>query len=302
MSAKSEMQIERLARVSLNSADPTALAKFFTQALGFTLAQSSQNNATDCAVALMLGVSRLDLNDSGVAARPYPVDVPGWNPLFQHIAIVTTDMQAAIARLKDVAGWTPISTDGPQHLPPRSGGVTAFKFRDPEGHPLELISFPEGSGPVFWQSAASSDPCLGIDHSATSVTDTQKSVAFYTTLGLTVGAHSLNTGIEQQNLDAVTEPVVEVTALTLPREQTPHVELLCYRGDFDRAVPPAQINDIAATRLVFTVGSAGTLQAIRNRYPDRIVTQTAASVSDHDTVLLRDPDGHLLQFESGALR
>ena len=48
------------------------------------------------------------------------------------------------ARLSAHAGWTTISTDGPQLLPASSGGVTAYKFRDPEGHPLELIAFPPG--------------------------------------------------------------------------------------------------------------------------------------------------------------
>jgi catechol 2,3-dioxygenase-like lactoylglutathione lyase family enzyme len=291
------MQIERLARISLNSAAPAVLAKFFTKALGFKPAQSAQDDPAGRTVALMLGTSRLDLNAVGAAARPYPADVPGWSPLFQHIAIVTTDMQAAVARLNDVTGWTPISTGGPQRLPERSGGVTAFKFRDPEGHPLELIAFPQGSGPALWRSATSSDPCLGIDHSAISVTDTQKSVAFYTALELTVGACSLNTGIEQQNLDAVPEPVVEVTALTLPQGPTPHVELLCYRGAFNRTMPPAQTGDIAATRLVFTVTNAGALQAIRNRHHDRIVMQTTATPSNQASVLLRDPDGHVLQFE-----
>ena len=51
-------------------------------------------------------------------------------------------------------GWTPISTSGPQLLPAASGGVSAFKFRDPEGHPLELIAFPPGAVPPQWQTAS----------------------------------------------------------------------------------------------------------------------------------------------------
>ena len=35
--------------------------------------------------------------------------------------------------------FTTISRNGPEALP---GGVVAFKFRGPDGHPLELIQFP----------------------------------------------------------------------------------------------------------------------------------------------------------------
>ena len=42
---------------------------------------------------------------------------------------------------------------------------------------------------------------------------------------------------EQDKLDDVAMALVEVTALTPPRSSTPHVELLCYRGRFDRGSP-----------------------------------------------------------------
>ncbi len=38
------------------------------------------------------------------------------------------------------------TTGGPQRLPPASGSVAAAKFRDPDGHPLELLEFPRGRG------------------------------------------------------------------------------------------------------------------------------------------------------------
>ena len=48
---------------------------------------------------------------------------------------------------------------GGEHQPRRSadaacapGGVAAFKFRDPDGHPLELIQFPAGVGDPRWQA------------------------------------------------------------------------------------------------------------------------------------------------------
>ena len=46
-------------------------------------------------------------------------------------------MDAAYARVR-AAGVQPISLNGPETLPERNGGVRAFKFRDPDDHPLEL--------------------------------------------------------------------------------------------------------------------------------------------------------------------
>ena len=43
--------------------------------------------------------------------------------------------------------FRPISPDGRVRLPDNSGGVTAYKFRDHDGHPLELLEFPQGRIP-----------------------------------------------------------------------------------------------------------------------------------------------------------
>ena len=72
----------------------------------------------------------------------------------------------------------PITREGPQRLPPETGNVTAFKFRDPDGHPLELLHFPAGTGSVAWQAPNPASPFLGIDHTALSVADVPASVAF----------------------------------------------------------------------------------------------------------------------------
>jgi len=256
--------------VRLNARRPDALADFFVAALGFERGRGE-------AVGLTLGASRLRI--VGCEGQPYPAVVPGWSPLFQHFAITTTDMAGAVARLGRVGGWTPISRGGPQKLPASSGGVIAFKFRDPEGHPLELIAFPE--------APAGAPP--RIDHSAISVADTAASIAFYQSLGLTLGSRSLNRGPEQDRLDGLDAVVVEVTALELPGGGA-HVELLCYRGDYPRAAMPAAPDDVAATRLAWPApadldGLAGTLAA-------HIVSYDRAG----GTLLIRDPDSHLVQL------
>ena len=295
----------RLTRVILNSAAPERLARFYEEALGFVRVAGvgAQNDdvaapgglpgACTRALALALGDSRLDLTEA--RGRPYPDAVPGWSPLFQHCAIVTADFGAAMARLRRRTDWRAISTCGPEALPKRSGGVTAFKFRDPEGHPLELLSFPNGAGPMIWRRRCGDDPCLGIDHSAISVTDTELSVAFYASLGLAAGARSHNSGPEQERLDAVAAAAVEVTALNPPGAATPHLELLCYRGDFPRGEPTLDVDDVAATRLVFAGADMETLQALSANHAGSDIDQ--GGEPSQASGLLRDPDGHFLQLE-----
>ena len=69
--------------------------------------------------------------------------------------------------------------------------------------------------------------------------------------GLARTASSLNIGREQEKLDNLPGAVVEVTALAPPVQAVPHVELLCYRGSFDRRQLLTNRNDVAATQLVF---------------------------------------------------
>jgi len=93
----------------------------------------------------------------------------------------------------------PISQGGPQVLPLSSGGVAAYKFRDPDGHPLELIHFPGGEPAERWAGAPGL--FLGIDHSAITVTDLDAAIGFLGgALGLTVSERGLNRGPGQARL------------------------------------------------------------------------------------------------------
>jgi catechol 2,3-dioxygenase-like lactoylglutathione lyase family enzyme len=233
--------IGELSRIDVMSADPVHLADFY-EGLGFTRAAPVRNRG-EARLALRLGDERVDLVRPATPGAPYPPCVPGWSLQFQHFAIVVSDMRQAYARLQAQIGWTAISTDGPVRLPEASGGATAFKFRDPEGHPLELIAF-------LRTGRRYAEVLIGIDHSAISVADTRRSTRFYEQLGLIHTGGSLNTGPEQARLDGISEPVVEVTALT-PGDPGPHLELLCYRGSFTRAAHRPNPCDVAATRLIF---------------------------------------------------
>jgi catechol 2,3-dioxygenase-like lactoylglutathione lyase family enzyme len=301
--------VQKLSRINLICHQAERLAEFYIRAFGFARVDDSPK-VDPCFAELIglaagqvritslhLGKQVIALAETQPPGRSYPDYVPGWDRQFQHFAIVVSDMTAAYANLQALRDWTAISTDGPQILPPSSGGVTAFKFYDPEGHPLEMLAFAPGATPDCW-AIKSGDLCLGIDHSAISVGDTNRSVAFYSRLGLGRAASSLNVGREQEKLDNLPGAIVEVTALVPPVQAVPHVELLCYRDNFDRCELLPNRNDVAATQLVFEV-DRDALEAIVALNRDTTVSSSTTSESGEiQAILLRDPDGHLLCIES----
>lgn len=256
-------RIRRLASFGLTTPDAHRLSEFYQYALDFRVFETGRRSGPDferltgviggaSAVSLGLGEDVVELLQFDRPGRPYPAGAVSSDLCFQHFAIIVADIQLAYQRLVSAGGWTAISTDGPQQLPASSGGVTAFKFRDPDGHPLELLAFPDSQMPEHWQVRASGNLFLGVDHSAISVADSAASIAFYQDMGLRVAARSLNTGPGQERLDAVNDALVEVTALE-PEQATPHVELLCYRSVTRGESTIIRSNDVAATRLIFDV-------------------------------------------------
>jgi catechol 2,3-dioxygenase-like lactoylglutathione lyase family enzyme len=279
----------RIARFSLTSADAEALCGFYEQAFGFRCIARRRHSGVDferitgvsggaTGLTLMLGEEAVEFLEFDTPGSSYPASRTSSDSIFQHLALVVTNMESAYRQLLKVPGWTPISTGAPELLPETSGSVTAFKFRDPEGHPLELLAFPTASMPVRWKATAHSELFLGIDHSAISVSDTARSLTFYRRLGLSVCTQTLNSGPEQQRLDALNRPEVTVTALSLP-DDGPHLELLCYLNVARAATPVLRNNDVAAARTVF-----------------EMATEQAASAGSDNC--LCDPDGHHVQMIS----
>ncbi len=257
------MTIQRLLRIGLNVGDIDMAQAFYTEALGFeAVAEGVSATLADIlgvvrvrTRTLQLGAQVVELAACDPPGAPYPAESTSADLWFQHFAIVVPDIGKAYGRLRSF-GHTPITRDGPQQLPAASGGAITYKFRDPEGHPLELIHFPK---------RALDAP--GINHSAISVADVARSVAFYTGLGLSVGSRQTNTGPEQDRLDGLDDVSVAVVALYPARQAEPHVELLGYSNPPGRFAITAA-TDIAATRLVVA--------------------------SDSALGLLSDPDGHRL--------
>jgi len=267
----SDVIFQEIAGFRLVAAEPTRLAAFYRR-IGFDVGEAAPIPAADMKllrlsgagsrIPMLLGRSRVDLESFDRPGRPYPADTTACDAVFQHLALVTDDAKAAWCLARD-AGATPISRECPVTLPESAGGVTAIKFRDPEGHPLEFLQFLRGTN-SDWKGTG----IMGIDHSAISVRDVAASRHFYVRHGLSEAGATVNHGPTQDALDGLDGVEVDVVPMN-PAEKPPHVELLGYRHPVGRALHPLSANDIAATRIVWR--------------------------SNADA-LIRDPDGHLHQL------
>jgi len=240
-------------------------------------------------VRLRLGAETIELTQYVTPrGRPAPADMRSNDRWFQHVAVVVSDMDRAYAWLRDqrVAQISP----EPQRLPdwnPAAGGIRAFYFRDPDGHPLELIQFPPGKGDPRWQDAGGR-LFLGIDHTAIAVGDTARSLAFYRDrLGFRVAGRSLNHGDEQARLNAVRGARVRVT--TLRATAGPGIELLEYLAPRDgRPLPrEARPNDLLHWRTRIVAGAGARL--------GRPVALPETALGFRRAIALTDPDGHTLE-------
>ena len=182
----------------LVTTDAERLARFYA-ALGFTVGERRPIAPGEMAVLglsgtgtrlpMTLGGQRIDLDQFAVPGHRYPADANAADLLFQHFALVTHDPDTAWSRAL-AAGGIPISRGGPVTLPASSGGVTAGKFRDPDGHPLEFLSFPGGDG-------GGGGAVDRIDHSAISVADADGASPSTRTEDWSVGDETVNHGPAQ---------------------------------------------------------------------------------------------------------
>jgi catechol 2,3-dioxygenase-like lactoylglutathione lyase family enzyme len=206
---------------------------------------------------LRLGGERIELLEfTDSAGRPYPPDSTSTDLWFQHVAIVVNDMPQAYGAVMANPRFRPISRGGPVRLPDSSGGVTAFKFRDHDSHPLELLAFPDGRGPRAWRDADRHGPFLGIDHTAIAISDPDRMEAFFASVfGFSAGTRTENGGPEQADLDDVEDVRVSVRRIA-PDLPAPRLELLHYHTGPRRPIPRGTAsNDIVATHSAIRVGS-----------------------------------------------
>src|SRR5438477_3590511 len=143
-------------------------------------------------VRMRLGDEFIDLTEYlAPKGRPIPVDSRSNDRWFQHIAIIVSDMDKAYAWLRQ--NKVEHASSGPQLLPAwnkNAGGISAFYFKDPDGHPVETLHFPADKGAEKWHRPTDK-LFLGIDHTAIVVWDTDASIKFYRDLlGMHVAGES----------------------------------------------------------------------------------------------------------------
>src|SRR5262245_46079171 len=234
--------------------------------------------------------------------RPIPVDSRSNDLWFQHFAVIVSDMDRAYAILRQ--NNVEHASSGPQRLPDwnqNAGGIEAFYFKDPDGHPLEILHFPAGKGDPKWQ-VKSDRLSLGIDHTAIAVRSTAASLEFYRDLlGLRVAGESENYGSEQEHLNNVFGARLRITALRAP--SGPGIELLEYLSPRDGRPYPSdeRANDLVHRQTELEADNTDSAVTALRTAKTRFVSFASDSVDSNSTnfwraITVRDPDGHALSL------
>jgi catechol 2,3-dioxygenase-like lactoylglutathione lyase family enzyme len=252
---------------------------------------------------LALGDERIELMEFVVPrGRSIPADSRSNDGWFQHVAIIVADMDRAYAWLREHR--VEHASTGPQRLPdwnPNAGGIEAFYFRDPEGHNLEVLRFPEDKGDPKWHRP-SDELFLGIDHTAVVVADTDASLAYYRDgLGLAVAGASENYGPEQERLNNVFGARLRITALRAGAG--PGIELLEYIAPrTGRPLPRDTLaNDVWHWQINLRSDDLdAATDALRAGHYDHVSPGIVALDAGADgyarALLVRDPDGHAVRI------
>jgi catechol 2,3-dioxygenase-like lactoylglutathione lyase family enzyme len=258
-------------------------------------------------VRMRLGDEQIELTEYLVPrGRPLPLDSRSNDRWFQHIAIVTSDMERAYQWLRK--NKVEHASTGPQRLPDwnkNAGGIRAFYFKDPDGHALEILQFPEGKGDQKWQRLAKDDAgklFLGIDHTAIVVGDTDESLKFYRdTLGLRVAGESENYGSEQERLNNVFGARLRITALRAG--QGPGIEFLEYLTPRDgrRTPDDKRANDLMhwQTKLVTDDIESAAIKLREGKFTyisSGLIQLSEPVLGFSRSLLVRDPDAHAMQL------
>lgn len=307
-------QVRGVGAIGLTVSDMERSVAFYRDILGFekasdtVIAGPAYEQLTGLSglrarvVSMRLGAERIELTEFlAPRGRAAPADSRSNDAWFQHVAIITNDIEQGYLWLRrhDVQQVSP----GPQRLPdwnPKAGGIKAFYFRDPDGHPLEILEFPPDKGEARWHRP-SDRIFLGIDHTAIVVGDTEASLRFYRDiLGLRVAGESMNWGPEQARLNNVARARLRITALRAA--SGPGVELLEYLTPRTGRPAPADpaVNDLVHWHT--TVIPADPAAAARRLRAGRAVFVSPGVVGLPDRALgfgagflVRDPDGHALR-------
>lgn len=259
-------------------------------------------------VRLKLGSEFIELTDYlAPEGKPVPVDSRSNDRWFQHFAIIVSDMDKAYAWLRQ--NKVQHASTSPQRLPDwnkNAGGIKAFYFKDPDGHALEILSFPPDKGLPKWHDLAKSGKIfLGIDHTAIVVSNTEESLKFYRdTLGLEVKGKSENYGTEQEHLNNVFGARLHITGLRPASDGNGiGIEFLEYLSPRDGRPYPmdAKANDLIHWQTNLKTNDSMFLMKMLlagkyNFISSGLVTMPDNSFGFKQGFMVRDPDGHAMRI------
>ncbi|MBR8836828.1 MAG: VOC family protein [Stigonema ocellatum SAG 48.90 = DSM 106950] len=308
------VSVQRIRAIGLTVTNTERSKDFYTQVLDFEPVSDITVEGQDYSdlegvgeakiriVTLRLGDELIELMEYlNVEGKPIPRDSQSNDLWFQHMAIVVSDMDRAYAHVLSFS-IEPISVE-PQTIPQdneASAGVRAFKFKDPDGHDLEIIWFPSDKGEDKWHQKT--DRLFqGIDHSAIAVANTEQSLQFYRDLlGMQVKGGSLNQGETQARLDGLPEAKVRVTPLR-PTQPSLGIELLEYIAPANGRTMPSDWKscDIAKVQLELVVKDIEqAVDLLRQSGVEfvspRIVQFTDSLCPYRQGCLVKDPNGHAM--------
>jgi catechol 2,3-dioxygenase-like lactoylglutathione lyase family enzyme len=313
-SASTGVHVTAVDTVGVTVADMDRAVAFYTSVLTFEKVSDVEVSGRE--YELMTGVFgarlrivRLRLGEESIElteyltpkGRPYPADVRPNDRVFQHIAIIVSDMTAAYERLREHR--VEHASTAPQVLPKwntNAGGIGAFYFRDPDRHFLEVLHFPDGKGRDRWHRT--DRLFLGVDHTAIVVDDTDAALKLYRdALGMQIAGASENYDTEQEHLNNVFGARLRITSLRAA--EGPGIELLEYLAPRDGRPAPLDLhaNDVAhwqTTLIASEPDRVNDLLRLRlfSLVSPNVVAVPSAALSLRKVALLRDLDGHGLRI------
>ncbi len=309
-------QVKKVDAIGITVSEMNRSVKFYTEVLGFKKVSDAELFGIEYErlegifglhirlVRMQLGNEFIELTDYLTSGgRSIPEDAKSNDLIFQHIAVVVSDIEKAYQHLRKF-NVEYVSTI-PQTLPksiPGAEGIKAFYFHDPDNHNLELIYFPKGKGLSKWQ-ITNGRIFLGIDHTAIGVSNSENSHKFYAgLLGLERKGDSWNKGIEQEHLNNVEGASLHITGYRSP--SGPGIEFLQYLipGPGNPYPVDSKTNDIWHWQTTLMVENIEKLYREFLNSPYKIVSKQLVHLQSNDghhteAFIVRDPDGHAMLIE-----
>ena len=315
-------QVTGVGAIGITVKDMSASVKFYSEVLGFEKISDEEFTGDGYeklegvfglhirVVHMQLGEEQIELTDYLTSGgRSIPEDMQSNDLYFQHIAIVVSDMDKAYEHLRRYMVMH-VST-APQTIPASNvaaAGIRAFYFHDPDMHNLELIYFPKGKGQSKWQNS-DGKLFLGIDHTAISISNTEKSLHFYQDLlGIQRKGETWNIGMEQAHLNNVEGASLHITGLRA--ESGAGIEFLQYiQPGVGKPYPAdSKADDIWHWQTTLYVDDAESLyNKLHNtdtstnaqfKFVSKELVHLHTKEGKHiKAFIVRDPDGHAMLVE-----